>query len=69
MNPRNVSRRLVETLTLSEIRCSGKMRYASERIATLRASALSAERGVALYVYRCRHCKSWHHTRQAPRRA
>lgn len=52
--------------TTSEHKCAGKRQYASERIANVRAGQLTAAHGVALYVYRCRHCNRWHHTRQKP---
>jgi len=52
--------------TKSEHKCTGKVKYASERIASLRADQLTAQRGVKLYPYRCPVCNRWHHTQQRP---
>ena len=46
--------------------CIGKMRHESQRQA-MRAIELKCKPDVQLYPYRCRHCKGWHLTRQAPR--
>lgn len=55
--------------TKSEHKCRSKTAYASERIAQVRADQLAEKRGVMLYVYRCRDCNRWHHTRQAQKGA
>jgi hypothetical protein len=46
--------------------CIGKVRHESERIARRSAEARTGSAPVQIYVYRCRHCKGWHLTRQAP---
>lgn len=53
-------------LSKSEIRCRGKKRHVSERIAEREAAQWTAERGVPLYTYRCQHCKGYHLTRMSP---
>ncbi|MFU1980169.1 hypothetical protein [Bordetella hinzii] len=53
--------------TASEAKCAVKVRYVTRRVAEIYAARLAELRGVRLYVYKCPHCKKWHHTKKQPR--
>lgn len=59
-----VSSQEVTTMTVSQHRSCGKVRYTSERTAIRRAIASSRRAGLALRVYRCPDCEGWHLTKK-----
>ena len=52
------------TLSTSQLKCGWKRKYESERTALRAAERGDAQTGAKLYIYRCRHCKHWHLTKQ-----
>lgn len=50
-------------ITQEQWKCSMKRRHASQRVAIRAADERKKRTGIALFTYRCPHCKSWHLTR------
>jgi hypothetical protein len=59
------SRELIDKSTFNG--CIGKVRHESERMARRAIEKRCSDADVQLFTYRCRHCKGWHLTKQAPR--
>lgn len=52
---------------IGALKCLWKHRYESERVAKSRAE-MGGVNGIALYTYKCQHCKGFHLTSRHPSR-